>query len=55
MLDASLFITEHLPYGAQGLWALIHTQSWIALGELEWLPFSVLRKSLDLNLLGNFY
>ncbi|KAL5288214.1 BDH1 family protein [Megaselia abdita] len=52
MLDASLFITEHLPYGAQGLWALIHTQSWIALGELEWLPFSVLRKSLDLNLLG---
>lgn len=52
MLDASLFITEHLPYGAQGLWAVVHTQSWIALGELEWLPFSVLRKSLDINLLG---
>lgn len=52
MLDASLFITEHLPYGAQGLWGLIHTQSWVALGELEWLPFPVLRKSLDLNVLG---
>lgn len=52
MLETSLFISKHLPYGAQGLWAVIHTASWIALGELEWMPFGVLRKSLDLNLLG---
>uniref|UniRef100_A0A1B0BUD6 D-beta-hydroxybutyrate dehydrogenase, mitochondrial n=1 Tax=Glossina palpalis gambiensis TaxID=67801 RepID=A0A1B0BUD6_9MUSC len=52
LLEAALFISEHLPYGAQGLWALMHCAHWIALGELEWIPFGVLRKSLDLNLLG---
>lgn len=30
----------------------MHGATWIALGELEWIPFTVLRKSLDLNLLG---
>lgn len=52
LLETSLFIAKHLPYGAQGLWAVVHTASWIALGELEWMPFGVLRKSLDLNLMG---
>uniref|UniRef100_D3TMP5 Putative dehydrogenase n=1 Tax=Glossina morsitans morsitans TaxID=37546 RepID=D3TMP5_GLOMM len=52
LLEAALFISEHLPYGAEGLWALMHCAHWIALGELEWIPFGVLRKSLDLNLLG---
>ncbi|XP_037917044.1 D-beta-hydroxybutyrate dehydrogenase, mitochondrial isoform X2 [Hermetia illucens] len=52
MLEASLYISQHLPYGASGLWGIIHCASWIALGEIEWVPFAVLRKSLDYNLLG---
>lgn len=52
MLEASLHISEHLPEGAKGIWALVHCATWIALGELEWVPFPVLRKSIDINLLG---
>lgn len=54
MLEASLQISEHMPDGAKGIWALIHCATWIALGELEWVPFQVLRKSVDINLLGEF-
>lgn len=53
MLEASLYISEHLPDGANGLWAVVHCATWVALGELEWIPFAVLRKSIDINLLGN--
>lgn len=35
-----------------GLWAIVHIAQWVALGELEWIPFAVLRKSIDINLLG---
>jgi len=52
MLEASLYISEHLPDGAKGLWGLVNCASWMALGELEWIPFAVLRKSIDINLLG---
>lgn len=52
MLEASLFVTENLPEGANGLWALVHCETWCALGELEWVPFPVLRKALDVNILG---
>jgi len=52
MLEASLYISEHLPDGASGLWAVVHCATWVALGELEWIPFAVLRKSIDVNLLG---
>uniref|UniRef100_A0A336M7P3 CSON005882 protein n=1 Tax=Culicoides sonorensis TaxID=179676 RepID=A0A336M7P3_CULSO len=52
MLEASLYIAEHLPDGATGLWGLIHCESFNALGELEWIPFPVLRKALDVNVLG---
>ncbi|XP_013106174.2 D-beta-hydroxybutyrate dehydrogenase, mitochondrial [Stomoxys calcitrans] len=52
LLEAALYVSEHLPFGTQGLWGLIHCAQWVALGEMEWLPFAVLRKSLDLNLLG---
>lgn len=52
MLEASLYISEHLPDGANGLWAIVHIAQWVALGELEWIPFAVLRKSIDINLLG---
>ncbi|KAI8116009.1 mitochondrial, D-beta-hydroxybutyrate dehydrogenase [Lucilia cuprina] len=57
LLEAALFVSEHLPHNshgvpAKGLYALIHCAHWVALGELEWIPFAVLRKSLDLNLLG---
>lgn len=50
MLEASLFISQNLPEG--GLWAVVHCATWVALGELEWIPFAVLRKSIDVNLLG---
>lgn len=53
MLEASLFITENLPEDAgAGLWALVHCEMWCALGELEWIPFPVMRKSFDINVLG---
>jgi 3-hydroxybutyrate dehydrogenase len=52
MLEASLFVAENLPEGATGLWALVHCDIWCALGELEWLPFSVMRKTIDINVLG---
>lgn len=54
MLEASLYISEHLPDGASGLWAVVHCATWVALGELEWIPFAVLRKSIDVNLLGKY-
>lgn len=52
MLEASLYITEHLPEEADGLWAVVHCDMWCALGELEWIPFPVMRKSFDINVLG---
>ncbi|XP_062561930.1 D-beta-hydroxybutyrate dehydrogenase, mitochondrial [Armigeres subalbatus] len=52
MLEASLTIAENLPEGADGLWALVHCDVWCALGELEWIPFPVMRKSFDINVLG---
>lgn len=52
MLEANLFINEHLPDGATGLWALVHCDSWTAIGELEWIPQSVLRKAIDINIMG---
>lgn len=54
MLEASLYISQNLPDGANGLWAVVHCATWVALGELEWIPFPVLRKSIDINLLGMF-
>ncbi|KAJ8984264.1 hypothetical protein NQ317_007497, partial [Molorchus minor] len=38
ILAASLYAVEHLPDGAPGLWAVVHAQSWVALGEIEWIP-----------------
>lgn len=52
MLEASLYISQNLPEG--GLWAVVHCATWVALGELEWIPFAVLRKSIDVNLLGKY-
>ncbi|XP_055592649.1 D-beta-hydroxybutyrate dehydrogenase, mitochondrial [Uranotaenia lowii] len=52
MLEASLYITENLPEDGDGLWALVHCDMWCALGELEWIPFPVMRKSFDVNVLG---
>lgn len=43
ILAASLYAVEHLPDGASGLWAVVHTQSWVALGEIEWIPPQVSR------------
>lgn len=52
VLAASLYVVEHLPQGAQGLWALVNCASWVAMGELEWLPTQVQRKTMDINVLG---
>ncbi|XP_055386834.1 D-beta-hydroxybutyrate dehydrogenase, mitochondrial [Condylostylus longicornis] len=53
LVKGALYISQHLPYGADGLWAVVHTINWVALGEIEWVPFAVLRRSLDINLLGS--
>ncbi|XP_018322269.1 D-beta-hydroxybutyrate dehydrogenase, mitochondrial [Agrilus planipennis] len=52
ILAASLYAVEHLPDGAPGLWAVINAASWIALGEIEWLPPQIIRKATELNFLG---
>jgi len=52
MLQASLYIAENLPDGPSGLWAVIHAECFTGLGELEWIPFPVMRKALDINVLG---
>uniref|UniRef100_A0A6M2DTY0 Putative corticosteroid 11-beta-dehydrogenase n=1 Tax=Xenopsylla cheopis TaxID=163159 RepID=A0A6M2DTY0_XENCH len=52
ILSASLYIVEHLPDGASGLHAVVNAAAWCAMGELEWVPFSVVRRSMDVNLLG---
>lgn len=51
VLAASLYAVEHLPDGAPGLWAVVHAQSWMALGEIEWIPPQVGYPSFDKSLL----
>lgn len=41
ILAASLYITAHLPDEAEGLWGVIHAASWVAFGEIEWIPQEV--------------
>lgn len=52
ILAASLYAVEHLPDGAPGLWAVVHAQSWVALGEIEWIPPQVIKKAADINFIG---
>lgn len=52
VLAASLYAVEHLPDGAPGLWAVVNLASWVAMGELEWLPPPVARRAIEVNLLG---
>lgn len=52
MQEAAKFIENNLPDGATGLWALLHCDQWNAIGELEWIPPAVLKKSLDVNVAG---
>ncbi len=52
MLEASLFINENLPENSSGLWALAHCDNWTAIGELEWIPTCVIRKAIDINVIG---
>ena len=35
-----------------GLWALVNADTWVALGECEWIPPSVLKRSVDINFNG---
>lgn len=50
--SAFLYVNENLPDGAPGLWALVHAAAWVTLGECEWVPPMVLRKSTDINFTG---
>ncbi|CAH1173673.1 unnamed protein product [Phaedon cochleariae] len=52
ILAASLYAVEHLPDGAAGLWAVVHAQAWVALGEIEWIPPQVIKKAVDVNFVG---
>ncbi len=52
MQEAVKFIETHLPDGSNGLWALLHCDQWNAIGELEWIPQSVLKKALDINIVS---
>ncbi|XP_043798696.1 D-beta-hydroxybutyrate dehydrogenase, mitochondrial isoform X2 [Apis laboriosa] len=47
-----LYVNENLPDGAPGLWALVHAAAWVTLGECEWVPPSVLKRSIDINFIG---
>lgn len=42
ILAASLSVVENLPDGAHGLWAVVNAASWVALGEIEWIPPQVI-------------
>ncbi|XP_076620232.1 D-beta-hydroxybutyrate dehydrogenase, mitochondrial isoform X3 [Colletes latitarsis] len=42
----------HYMYSTLGLWALIHAAAWVTLGECEWVPSSVLKRSIDINFIG---
>ena len=52
MLESSLFINENLPDECNGLWALVHCDSWCVIGELEWIPQAVLKKAINVNIVG---
>lgn len=52
MVEASIFINEHLPENSAGLWALVHCENWAAIGELEWIPTCVVKKAIDVNIVG---
>ncbi|CAH1131336.1 unnamed protein product [Ceutorhynchus assimilis] len=52
ILSASLSVVENLPDGAHGLWAVVNAASWVALGEIEWIPPQVIKKATEMNFLG---
>lgn len=43
---------RHYCYVISGLWALVHAAAWVTLGECEWVPPSVLKRSIDINFIG---
>lgn len=47
----SIFIISHYnkKYLIAGLWGLVHANAWITLGECEWVPLTVVKKSIDIN------
>lgn len=42
----------HYIYTTLGLWALVHAAAWVTLGECEWVPSSVLKRSIDIDFIG---
>ncbi|XP_066999152.2 D-beta-hydroxybutyrate dehydrogenase, mitochondrial [Anabrus simplex] len=49
---AAEYVKQNLPPGATGLWALVNNATWASFGEVEWVPFAVLKKAADVNLLS---
>lgn len=45
-------VLRHRCYVISGLWALVHAAAWVTLGECEWVPPSVLKRSIDINFIG---
>lgn len=46
------YILRHYTHVILGLWALVHAAAWVTLGECEWVPPSVLKRSIDINFIG---
>lgn len=51
MQEAVKFIETHLPGGTIGLWGFVPCDQWTAIGELEWIPQTVLKRALDVNII----
>lgn len=52
ILSGSLYVVEHLPAGAPGLWAVVHCAGSMPVGEIEWIPHKVIKQATEITLLG---
>ncbi|PSN42186.1 hypothetical protein C0J52_09864 [Blattella germanica] len=50
MNEALDYITKHLP--VHGLWGIVNNAGWSTFGHVEWVPISVCKKSLEVNVWG---
>ncbi|KAJ9589699.1 hypothetical protein L9F63_017105, partial [Diploptera punctata] len=44
------YVTAHLP--PKGLWGIVNNAGWSTFGHVEWVPISVCKKSLEVNVWG---
>jgi len=52
IIECNELFLRHRCYVISGLWALVHAAAWVTLGECEWVPPSVLKRSIDINFIG---